>query len=284
MATLQSYLTATQRLLHDANAKYWTVATLTDAVNTACKRVVGDSRCNRQLQTVYLSGGLELYQYGGVSGALVTTAGSGYTSAPAVTFSAPPTGGTTATGTAVLLNGTVGQINVTNPGSGYTSAPTCTIAAPSAGVQAQATPSIISNKTLDTLNITVAWGTERIILRRISFTELQATIRSWTGYTQRPVYCASYGQTGWYIGPIPDMFYVSEWDTILTPDELVNLTDVSVIRTPYDECVPYYAAHIAKYQEQSYAEADKFLEIYTRKMKYAQSAIMMRQLRTPYGA
>ena len=140
MATLQTYLTATQRLLHDANAKYWTVSTLTDAINAACKRVVGDSGCNRQLQTVYLSGNLELYTYGGVSGAIVTRAGSGYTSVPAVTFSTPPTGGTTATGTAVLLNGTVNQINVTSTGSGYTSTPTVTIAPPVSGVTALATP------------------------------------------------------------------------------------------------------------------------------------------------
>ena len=284
MATLQTYLTATQRLLHDANAKYWTIATLTDAVNAACKRVVGDSGCNRQLQTAYLSGNLELYAYGSVSGAIVTTAGSGYTVAPAVTFSDPPTGGTTATGIAVLLNGTVGQIQVTNIGSGYLTAPTCTIAAPVSGVQAHATATILSPKTLDTLNITVVWGTERIILRRMSFTEFQATVRSWTGFTQRPVYCASYGQMGWYIGPIPDMTYTSEWDTILIPDDLVNMTDVSVIRSPYDECVPYYAAHIAKYQEQSYADADKFLEIYTRKMQYSRRVVMMRMLPTAYGA
>ena len=283
-STLQSYLTATQRLLHDANFKYWTQQTLIDAINTAQRRVVGDSSCNRMLQTVYLSGGLELYGYGSVSGALVTTAGSGYTVAPAVTFSAAPTGGTTATGTAVLLNGTVGQIQVTNGGSGYLTAPTCTIAPPSAGVTALATPSIINPNTLDTLNITVYWGSERIILNRMSFTQFQATVRSWVGYNQRPCYCASYGQNGWYIGPIPDQYYLSEWDTVMNPTDLVNLTDVSIIQYPYSECVPYYAAHTAKYQEQSYAEADKFLEVYTRKMAYSRRSVMMRMLPSAYGA
>jgi hypothetical protein len=33
VATLQTYLTATQRLLHDANFKYWTQQTLIDAIN-----------------------------------------------------------------------------------------------------------------------------------------------------------------------------------------------------------------------------------------------------------
>ena len=67
----------------------------------------------------------------------VTSGGAGYVSAPTVTFSAAPTGGVTATGTAVLgtdaNSDNVVSITVTNRGAGYTSAPTITIAAPPAG-------------------------------------------------------------------------------------------------------------------------------------------------------
>src|SRR5262249_14643389 len=56
---------------------------------------------------------------------LITPGGTGFTSAPTVTFSAPPTG-TTATGTALIANGSVVGIQITNPGSGYTTAPTIT--------------------------------------------------------------------------------------------------------------------------------------------------------------
>lgn len=49
--------------------------------------------------------------------------GSGYSTPPAVTFSAPPLGGTAPTATAVLSAGAVGSITVNTPGSGYTSAP-----------------------------------------------------------------------------------------------------------------------------------------------------------------
>lgn len=52
--------------------------------------------------------------------------GSGYTSAPTVTFSAPPAGGITATGTATISSGAVASVTITNPGNGYTSAPTIT--------------------------------------------------------------------------------------------------------------------------------------------------------------
>ena len=73
----------------------------------------------------------------------VTTQGSGYTTAPAVTIAAPPAGGAQATAVAVLGTGAnagkVVSITVTNPGEGYTSNPTVTIAAPPAGgVQAVA--------------------------------------------------------------------------------------------------------------------------------------------------
>lgn len=73
----------------------------------------------------------------------VTTQGSGYTTAPAVTLSAPAAGGVQATAVAVLGTGAnagkVVSITVTNPGTNYTGAVTVTIGAPpSGGVQAVA--------------------------------------------------------------------------------------------------------------------------------------------------
>ena len=67
---------------------------------------------------------------GAISGTTISDGGAFYNPAipPTVTFSAPPTGGTQATGTAtVSSNGIVTGIFITNPGSGYTSAPTVTI-------------------------------------------------------------------------------------------------------------------------------------------------------------
>ncbi len=78
----------------------------------------------------------------GVAYTTITNGGSGYTSTPTVTFSAPSSG-TTATGTAVILNGAVIQIVITNPGSGYTTAPTITFsAAPTGGTTATATATL----------------------------------------------------------------------------------------------------------------------------------------------
>lgn len=64
---------------------------------------------------------------GFVASVTMTNFGSGYTSTPTVTFSAPTGGGVTATGTANLSGSTVGSITITNKGTGYTANPTITI-------------------------------------------------------------------------------------------------------------------------------------------------------------
>jgi len=71
---------------------------------------------------------LDNYQGGTVSGGTVTSAGSGYRSAPSVTITGG--GGSGATATATLSGGTVSGITITNPGTGYTSAPTVSISPP----------------------------------------------------------------------------------------------------------------------------------------------------------
>jgi len=62
-----------------------------------------------------------------VASVTVSAGGSSYSSVPTVTFSAPASGGITATGTAAVSGAAVSAITVTNPGNGYTSAPTITI-------------------------------------------------------------------------------------------------------------------------------------------------------------
>ena len=58
----------------------------------------------------------------------VLTTGANYVaSQTVVTFDAPPTGGTTAVGTATVSNGQVLAISISNKGSGYVTAPTVTI-------------------------------------------------------------------------------------------------------------------------------------------------------------
>jgi len=71
---------------------------------------------------------------GAVTGFTITNAGAGYTSAPTVTLSAPPSGGTQATATATISAGSITSLTITNAGAGYTSAPTVTLSAPPSAV------------------------------------------------------------------------------------------------------------------------------------------------------
>lgn len=70
------------------------------------------------LSGVYTAFGNGTVSGGTISGVFLTQGGSGFTSAPSVTFSGGP--GTGATGVAVLTNGVVTGVTITNPGSGYT--------------------------------------------------------------------------------------------------------------------------------------------------------------------
>lgn len=61
--TLQSYLTAVERLLHDTTNSFWSQSELTDYINEARTRTVRDTGCLRQIQTANVSANVEVYVY-----------------------------------------------------------------------------------------------------------------------------------------------------------------------------------------------------------------------------
>ncbi len=75
-------------------------------------------------------------QNGSVGAVTITAGGSGYVTAPTVTFSAPPTGGTLPTATATISGGAVVSVTMVTYGSGYTAPPTVTFSAPPTGATA----------------------------------------------------------------------------------------------------------------------------------------------------
>lgn len=92
---------------------------------------------------LFFTDGTSYYRQGtSVLAITVTNDGTGYTSTPTVTISAPSlTYGTTATAVATVVSNKVSAITVTNAGSGYTSAPTVTITG-GGGSSATATASV----------------------------------------------------------------------------------------------------------------------------------------------
>ena len=94
---------------------------------------------------------------GSVTGLTVTgSGGGGYTSAPAVTLSAPPSNGnSTATATATRsAGGTITALTSSSVGGGYTSAPVVTIGPPGSGGQQATATAILTNGTVSGYTIT----------------------------------------------------------------------------------------------------------------------------------
>ena len=94
------------------------------------------------------------YSSGKVTTITVKTGGTGYTSAPTITLSGG--GGSGAQATATVTNGVVTAITVTNQGSNYTSAPTVTISAPPVNTTATATASVNSSGQITGFTVTKA--------------------------------------------------------------------------------------------------------------------------------
>ena len=108
-------------------------ATATLGLTAASFTIDGGTAVYSSAPSVTLSGGggygataTATLTNGVVSGITVTTAGTGYTGAPAIAFSGGTvtSAGTYPTGTGNATNFTVSGITLTSPGSGYTAAPT----------------------------------------------------------------------------------------------------------------------------------------------------------------
>lgn len=140
-----------------------------------------------------------------------------------------------------------------------------------------------ATRTIDVLNINLYWGNTRIPLRYMAWSDFNAQLRFWQNYTGRPVAFSLYGQSTIFFGPVPDQNYVIEVDTVVLPLPLTSNSSVETILDPYTTPVAYYAAHTAKYKEQSYGEAEIFKAQYDQKVRAALTSTMTRRLPTPYS-
>ena len=287
MATLSGYITEVRRLLHDANGNFWSNQDLTAYINSARERTVRDTGCLRYIRQVNLLQNVETFNLndlpnGYLGSVTVTSAGSGYTTAPTVTVSSPSSAlGVPATAVAVLdTNGGVASIAVTNPGSGYSAAPTITL---TGNATATGTLSTTPSRNLDTLNVNIYWGNSRVPLLYRPWTQFNTELRYWQNYIGRPIAFSYYGQNQIYVQPVPDQTYVAELDTVVLPDELVADNTVDVIQDPYTSVVKFYAAYLAKYQEQAYGEAEIFKAEYKSQVQAVLNSTFTRRMYSPYS-
>lgn len=124
----------------------------------------------------------------------------------------------------------------------------------------------------DVVSINLIYIAQRVVLDRMSWSDLNASLRSWTGFREIPRAFARYGSTGVYFGPQPAMAYPTEWDTCLVTAPLVALGDVDSQPYPYVLPVAYYAAYLGKLNERQYQEADMFKKLYAAEISSAQDS------------
>ena len=279
MATLSSYLTEVQRLLHDANAVFWSTSELTDYINDARERVVRDTGCLRTLQitsTPLSNTGVVAIPW---ANGLAVTAGqfifsnifiyevtvSGVLDTDAAPY---PTGSNTFPPSTPFTNGTATLQYSSN-------AEVISLAALPNGIQ-----------TLDVLNVTLYWGNSRIPLRYLPWSNFNAQLRYWQNYVGRPICFSTYGQGQLYIAPVPDQSYAIEVDTVILPTALSlnNPTQVDSIVDPYTTPVAFYAAYKAKYKEQSYGEAEIYKQEYAKHVQAVLNSTYTRRIPDPYSS
>jgi len=276
--TLQGYLTQVRYLLHDAQANFYTNDQLIGYINSARERVVRDTGC---LRTVQVS----------------------QTPAPPVAGGSNPViwsaGLSVATDSYVFSNiyiykvvtgGTLGSTSPPYPSANYIYPPTTTFTDGTATLQYAGPCEVINYAalpsgllTLDVLNINLYWGNSRIPLRYLPWTDFNAQLRYWQNNVQRPICFSIYGQSQIYVGPVPDQAYVIDLDTVILPTAMVNLSDTDTINDPYDTVVQFYAAHLAKYYEQSFGEAEIYLQQYKQKTQSVLVSVFTRRIPTPYS-
>ena len=303
MATLNTYITEVQRLLHDANGNFYTQSQLTDYINSARERVVRDTGCLREVvvtqtpcqvaPTATISSATPAYPTAWVANTAVTlnsfifsnifiyqvtTAGTTGDTAPPYPANQtnnyenyPPS--------TEFFNGTAGLTYVGNceniSYAALTNLMGSSPLSPSSG-----------NTVLDILNINLYWGNTRVPLDYLAWSDFNSRLRFWQNYIGRPLAFSIYGQQQIYIGPVPDQVYQLEIDCVVLPLELSlttpNATDV--INDPYNTCVKYYAAYTAKYYEQSFGEAEIYKQEYTKHIAAVLNSIYTRRIPSVYSS
>lgn len=115
---------------------------------------------------------------------------------------------------------------------------------------------------VEVIGVTIYWGNMRVKMQNRPFTEQDAKLRMFQFYLTRPGSLAFMGANTVYLNPVPDQNYLSDWDVVLVPTPLATSSDLEVMPVVFQGLVPWFAAHLAKYAEQSVSEADVFYKKY----------------------
>lgn len=285
MTVLSDYLKTVQGFARDRGERYLNIDDLIHYVNRARRELAERTQCVRVLTPI--SGSIFEIQ--------ITNAGANYT-APVVTISAPdfPSGapplpaGAQAIASAQQIGGRLSNISVTYGGAGYFQ-PVVTITDPhGSGAAAEATVSPISVSQFQqevypfsaiplsmfpgvaevfvVKSVSFIYANYRYSLPCYPFSVYQALIRQYPQqYLYVPTVCAQYGQGSngsIYMYPIPSTAYQFELDCFCIPSDLIDDTSYEAIAKPWDDAVPYFAAHLAYLELQNLNSAKFYFDLY----------------------
>lgn len=136
--------------------------------------------------------------------------------------------------------------------------------------------------TIDVLTVNLFFGNTRVPLYYMAWTNFNAQLRFYQNNSGRPIAFSMYGPKKIFVGPKPDQAYLMEFDTVVLKPPLTDASPTETLPTPFTEAVPFYAAYLAKYQEQSYGEAEIFKQEYQKHIMQSLNTTFTRRLPTPY--
>ena len=135
---------------------------------------------------------------------------------------------------------------------------------------------------LDVLNVSFLNGQSRYPLYYRPWTFFNASLRGIQNYQGTTGAWSIYGQSTIFFGPIPIQNFAAEFDTVITPNTLVDDTTVEQINVTYQQPVKYYAAHLAKMRQQKFAEADDMKARYYSAIQNILNQTFTRRMLSPY--
>jgi len=145
------------------------------------------------------------------------------------------------------------------------------------------TPPNLGSFWVELKGVTTYWDGMRVKCVYRPWPEQDVWYRSFTqGFTGPPASMATVGSNTVYLNPTPDRDYNSDWDVVLTAQPLGTSSDMETIPIVYRDAVPYLAASIAKFGEQSLSESDVFEQRWAREMRRACFAHRSSVVRDPY--
>ena len=304
---LFEYLKQTQRFLREQRQEMLNPEDLISYINRARREIAGRCECIRVLTPIS----------GAITSWTVTNQGSGYSNSPTLTVSAPdfPSGtgkyptGSQATASAIVQSGKIIQIDSSYGGSGYFE-PTLTIT-DATGTGATATPTLTwlnavyqgqevynfsdidlsmnpgCDSVFNVRSISLLYNNYRFSLPKYAFSVYQAMIRQYPyQYQYIPTFSSQFGQGAagsFYVYPLPSQTYQCEYDCLCLPSDLIDDQSYEAIPKPWQDAVPYFAAHLAFLELQNFNAAQGYLALYEKMAQQYSNYARIGRVVNPYG-